>query len=205
MAIEQYAVVAAGLDALKDLESLDGDIVLAARRAINKTLDHERAVAAKEIRRQVNFPAKYVSPSDGRLAVNRRPTDASLEGSIRAQGRATSLARFSLSRDPSVARRLSGVNVAVKPGLARFMKRAFLVKLRAGNAITDTQNNLGLAVRLKPGEVLQHRRLKAKPLFPNVYLLYGPSVSQVFSTVAEDEAPKAADYLEAEFLRLLEL
>lgn len=205
MAIDQYAVVASGLDALKDLQSLDSDIVTAARMAINKTLDHERAVAARLIRRQINFPAAYVSPSQGRLAVYRRPTDASLEGSIRAQGRATSLARFAVSRDPSLARRLGGVNVAVKPGLARFVRKAFLVKLRAGNAITDTQANLGLAVRLKPGEVLRNRHLRAKPLFPNVYLLYSASVYQVFSSVAEDEAPNAVQYLEAEFLRVLEI
>jgi hypothetical protein len=39
----------------------------------------------------------------------------------------------------------------------------------------------------------------------NLYLLYGPSVSQVFAGVAQDISPDMADFLDAEFNRLMEL
>lgn len=84
------------------------------------------------------------------------------------------------------------------------MKGSFLVKLKSGNAKTDTQFNLGLAIRLKPGERLRNKTSMTQ-LDHNVYLLYGPSVDQVFRTVREDIAPDTASFLEAEFRRLLDI
>ena len=72
------------------------------------------------------------------------------------------------------------------------MDQAFLVRLK--------NNNIGLAVRLKPGEVLQNSE-KAVRLDNNVYLLYGPSVDQVFRSVADDKTPKILSDVTAEFLR----
>lgn len=201
-----YGLVVEGLDSLKDIEGLDERQLQAARRAINATLDRTRAAAARLIRSQVNLPASYVSPAQGRLAVVRRASAGSLEGTIRAQGRATSLARFATSRDPAVARRAGGVSVQVKPGAAQFMKRAFLVRLRSGSASTDSNGNLGLAIRLKPGETLKNKAIKARPLFNNVYLLYGPSVYQIIDNSAEDKLfPDAEAYLSDEYFRQLDL
>jgi hypothetical protein len=39
----------------------------------------------------------------------------------------------------------------------------------------------------------------------NVYLLYGPSVDQVFRTVAGEVAPDALNFLEDEFFRMINL
>jgi hypothetical protein len=62
---------------------------------------------------------------------------------------------------------------------------------------------LGLAVRLKPGEVPNFKRKDGNPLeiFPNVYLLYGPSVAQAFDLVAKEIAPDVTSELAKEFQR----
>lgn len=200
-----YGFVVEGLDSVKDIENLDERIIRSARQAINRTLDHSRTAASRRIRAQVSFPAKYLSPGDQRFYVNQRPSQTVLEGRIRAQGRATSLARFALSRSTSMAKRLGGVNVAVHPGSAHFMRGAFLLQLRGANSALDTQANLGLAIRLKPGQTLRNKRLREKQIFPNVYLLYGPSVYQVFETVRQQIAPESAEFLETEFLRISRL
>ena len=121
--------------------------------------------------------------------------------------RNTSLARF-VRGSPKVGKQ--GVYVAVSPGKARFMKRAFLIKLPQGsNPITDTQHNLALAMRLKRGETLQNKST-ARRIASGLYVLYGPSVDQVFRNredtgVAIDLIPELEDDLQAEFLRQLNL
>jgi hypothetical protein len=196
-----YAFAVEGLDTLKNIENLPQQVITAARQAINKTLDHARTESARRIALQVNFSAQYLSPGEGRLAVARRATDAKLEGAIVGRHRPTSLARFATSSAPN---KHSGVTVVVKPGGARFMRRAFLIRLRSGATLTDTKFNLGLAIRLKPGESITNKREMVK-LSGNLYLLYGPSVDQVFRTVREDIGPDALNILESEFLRLMDL
>ena len=196
-----YTIVLEGLDATADLAALTPKLTEAARQAINRTLDRTRTQAAREIRRQVAFPASYLSPSGERLVVSKRASDTNLEGVISGRWRATSLARFAKNTDPKAARRRGGVTVTIKPGSAKFMKGAWLVRLRAGSEKTDTQFNLGLAMRLKPGETLRNSR-GAVRLDNNVWLLYGPSVSQVFTTVRDDLTPETLDFLEKEFERL---
>jgi len=201
MSNDTYVVAVDGLSALRDLETIPNAVKRAALQAVNKTVTRTRTSSARAMREQVKFPARYLSGEDGRLAITKRATAESLEGSITGRFRPTSLARFVTSG--AVGRR-TGVRIEVAPGFAKFMRRAFLIRLRAGTADLDTTSNLGLAIRLKPGERIENKK-KMIQMSGNLYLLYGPSVSQVFATVAEDEAPGAADYLEAEFLRLMEL
>lgn len=197
----QYAVLVEGIESLKDFEDLPANIQRATSQAINKTLDRLRTEAARAVQKQVNLPASYVSPQNGRLAVNRRASPSNLEGSVLARGRATSLARFAVNRGADKG----DVVVAVKPGGAVHLKKAWLIKLRSGPN-SDNLGNLGLAVRLKPGENINNRHLAAKPLFPNVYLLFGPSVYQLVNNIADDKlAPDAADFLQSEVERLLDL
>ncbi len=197
----QYALVVDGIESMRDFESLPAEVQRAASRAVNRTLDRLRTDAAALVRKQVNLPASYVSPSQGRLAVNRRASTSNLEGSVRARGRATSLARFATNRSAGPGE----VTVMVKPGGAVHLKRAWLIKLRSGPN-SDNLGNLGLAVRLKPGQSISNRHLASKPIFPNVYLLFGPSVYQIINNAAEDKlGPDAASFLEGEFLRLLDL
>lgn len=202
---DNWAVFVDGLDELKRFDGADQRIRLAAARAINRITRDGRVEIARDIRQQVNFPASYVSPSQKRLYVSEQATSGRLEGKITARGRATSLARF-VQGNP---RRGQGVRVEVAPGQSRFMRRAFLLRLPQGRSDVDTRYNMGLAIRLKAGETLRNKA-EVRRLSKGLYLLYGPSVNQVFrandgSGVATDLAPKLTDDLADEFLRLVEV
>lgn len=197
-----FVVVVEGLSALKSIADIPANIRLNAVRAVNKTLDRTRTSSARAIRMQVAFPAEYLGANRGRLTVSRRATNNALEGSITGYHRPTSLARFASGSTARKGMKAEGVRVEVKPGVARLMRRAFLIKLPAGN--TDTKSNLGLAIRTREGQ-RPSKAFRPARLGKNLWLLYGPSVDQVFKTVSSDEAPGAADYLEAEFLRLMDV
>lgn len=180
---------------------------LAAVRALNNAARDGRAQAARLIRANVAFPASYVSPGDKRLYVSKQATRGDLEAKITARGRATSLARF-IKGNPTP--NAAGVYVEVQPHRTVHLKRAFVIKLPQGkNSVTDTAHNLGLAVRLRPGQALRNK-VSARRVASGLYVLYGPSVSQVFranddSGVANEMAPGVADHLVAEFMRLLKV
>jgi hypothetical protein len=206
---DTYGVFVEGITNLNEFDSLKDEIKLWAAQAINKTAERGRTRAAREIRDQVNFPASYVSPSSKRLFVSKKAQRSDLEARIRARTRATSLARFVTGSTTPSKLTQDGVRVEVHPGKARFLKRAFLIRLRAGTADLDTRSNLGLAVRLKPGEVLRNKS-DVRKLDRGLYLLYGPSVDQVFrardgSGVANEIAPDLSVMMEQEFLRLVDL
>ena len=195
-----YALFIEGLDELKDLgEQVDPQIMRAAYRAINATADRTRTASAEEIRRQVNFPASYLRPSSGRLSVTRRASSSNLEAIITGRRRATSLARFVTSGTAGK----KGASVAVKPGRNVELPNAFLMKLRSGSDI-DTKNNLGLAIRTERGK-RPDAAYKPVRIADGLWLLYGPSIDQVFRTVRQDVTPDAEKYLASEFTRLLDL
>lgn len=202
---EAYILAIEGLADLKDLDGLDDRITRAASRSINEAARYGYREIGEHIRREVNFPKNYLTGKDGRMRISKYASEGSLEASISARTRPTSLARFvTSSLQVGGAKRTEGVRVEVKRGSAVRLKRAFLVKLRAG-ASTDTQSNLGVAIRVKPGTKLRSSSA-AKRLADNLYLLYGPSVQQAFMRnsgkgVASDEAANIADFLEREFLR----
>src|SRR5690625_6863150 len=104
-----------------------------------------------------------------RLQITQYAQGRHLLGTILGTDRSTSLARFS-----SGAKRLS---VQVAPGRRKRMGRAFLLPLRGGN--------IGLALRLKPGERLRNKK-RVTQVSKNLYLLYGPAVNNVFDDVAEE-------------------
>jgi hypothetical protein len=193
------------LDLLDGLD--DASRRLAAVRAVNKVARDARAYGARMIRDQVNLPARYLSEQEKRFFVSKQATRGSLEAKITARGRATSLAQF-VSGSAKVGK--TGVYVEVKPGRARFMRRAFLIKLpQGGSPVTDTKFNLGLAMRLRPGETINNK-LQARRVEKGLYVLYGPSVSQVFRAndgegVANEIGPRTADRLADEFIRLIGL
>ena len=165
----------------------------AAVMSINQVVERDGlAMMRSDINSQVAFPTGYLK-NDGRLSVTRRAREGSLEAVITARDRPTSLARFTSGQTPASTRK-GGVTVEVKRCKTVHMKNAFLVNLKNGN--------LGLAVRLKPGESLANKT-NGKPvmLAKNVYLLYGPSVDQVFQTVAEESLPELGTMVSKEFLR----
>lgn len=186
------------------LEGLDNESRRrAASRAINKIAKQARAEFARRIIAQVNLPSSYVSPSSERLYVSGFASPSNLEAEITARGRATSLARF-VTSSAGVGRK--GVRVSVARGRTQELPGAFLMKLRSGKD-TDSRFNMGLAVRLRPGQRLRNT-LAAKRIAQNLYLLYGPSVAQVFENNAgtgekHDYSPEIAQKLHDEFVRLL--
>ena len=157
-----------------------------------------RAAVAED----VNFPPGYVN--NDRLGITSRATPSRLEVVITARQRATSLIRF--SRDATFHRkgaaRPQGVSVEVHRGAVKKMRNAFPVRLRRGASLTSDNFNLGLAMRLKPGETISNKKT-AVQLDRNVVLMYGPSVDQVFRDVAADPAvvDPVLDRIENEFLR----
>lgn len=200
-----FAVFVEGLSSLQDVNLLQDDIRFAASRAVNKITRDSRTSAARRIGREVNFPNNYLNPAAKRLFVSHHATPNKLEGRITARSRPTSLARFVRGQP----RKGQGVHVEVKPGKARFMRRAFLIRLPAGSGPIDTKFNMVLAMRLRPGESLANKK-QARRIEKGLYLLYGPSIDQVFLSkagrgVADDMEPEVLDNLEEEFYRLLDL
>lgn len=196
--MEGYAV-AVHSAALDDFDLSQPAIAQAASRAINRTTERFRAASARMIRSQVAFPPSYLAPSNNRLTIDKHAKAEDLSAYIRGRHRPTSLARFATTARAGGAR---GARVTVQPGLARFLPRAFFIPLRSGN--TDTKNNVGLAIRLPAGQV---PKIAFKPTLigKGLWLLYGPSVDQVFDDVADEVGPEAADYLGEEFFRQMRL
>lgn len=192
-----YVVAVEGLsETIASIDEMPASVLRFARMAINTTVKRSRTLASRRIRDQVSFSATYLADGNGRLSITKSATDNDLEARIRGRFRPTSLARFATSSSSR------GVRVRVKPGSSDLMRRAFLMRLRAGTDI-DTKSNQGLAIRLQPGERIANKRQMIQ-VSGNLYLLYGPSVDQVFSSVVEELAPETSDILEAEFLRLLD-
>lgn len=158
--------------------------------AINQVADRDGlALLKRDMREQVDFPPGYLE--NGRLKVVRRAVKGSLEAVIRGRDRATSLARFARGQNPGNTRG-RGVRVTVRGGRTQTLKGAFMVTLRNGNT--------GLAIRLKNGESPSFTQGAVK-LANNVYLLYGPSVDQVFRGVAEDRAGDISNMVTKQFFR----
>lgn len=173
-------------------------------RSINKTADRARTLASQDIREQVAFPASYLAPSAKRLFVSTKATKASpFEAVISGRDRPTSLARFTNQKPLGGGQRHRGgqVAVTVKPGVRRYIKRAFLITLN--------NSNVGLAVRTDGGP--PNNAYAPKEIGKNLWLLYGPSVDQVLSAASngggiyEEIVPATLDFLNDEFNRQLDL
>lgn len=180
-------------DVRKYFDELPSVAEKAAALSINQVVERDGlAMMRSEITSQVAYPSGYLQ-QDGRLSVTRKAREGSLEAVITGRDRPTSLARFATGQTPASTRK-GGVTIEVKRGRTVTMKKAFLVNLKNGN--------LGLAVRLKPGESLANKTYgKPVMLGKNVYLLYGPSVDQVFQTVAQESLPEIGAMVAKEFYR----
>lgn len=201
---DAYVIAVEGLSALRGLDAIPREIQTAALRAVNATADRAAVRSRRRVRDQVNFPARYLTGKDSsgrqRLGVSKRARGDDLEAIVTGRHRPTSLARFATGGRPGK----NGVTVQVAPGFARFMRRAFLIRLPAGKAAVETKSNLGLAIRLKPGERIEHKRRMVQ-VRGNLYLLYGPSIDQVVADAFDEQQDDNADFLEREFVRLVEL
>lgn len=173
----------------------------AASQAINSVLAGPGlAEYRKGISDQIELPTGYLN--NDRLGVTQKSTPSRLEGRITGRQRATSLARFATSG--SVGSR-GGVSVKVKKGGgSTFIKNAFKVRLKSGSTLDNDNFNVGLALRLKPGQTVSGKRDTSRMvrLDANVVLLYGPSIDQVLrNDVADAKTPEVVNKVATEFFR----
>lgn len=177
-------------DAIKFFEAVPEEAETAMVTAVNQVVQEDAMTKVRrDMRQQVAFPSGYLE--QGRLRIAKKARRGSVEAVIAGRDRATSLARFAPGQTPSTTRG-KGVKLTIKPGQTKQFNRLFMVKLRNGNQ--------GVAVRLKPGETLNNSE-SAVRLADNVYLLYGPSVDQVFRGVAQQNVPFILEKLQDKFLR----
>lgn len=192
-----------GLDEQKERFERMPDVAnTAARIAINDTVALAKREGSKLIPKEISFKAGYLQDN---LNITRKASDRRLEAELTGRDRATSLARF-IKGNPTVGRRTKGASIKVNvspEGGTRNIVDAFLIRLRAGKQAVSDAFNIGLAIRLKPGERVRNKR-EMVAHSKGLYLLYGPSVAQVFDDVAEDMEPMLSDHCEEEFVRQFE-
>ena len=201
-------IEAVGLHDLKKFYDLaPREATVSARVAINETAQRKGLPLARAaMAAQVNFPRGYFGEINRtgkpNFGIEYRARDNSLEAGIAGRQEPTSLSRFSPERvrfRQGRHARGTPINVTVHPGRTRELKHAFFLRLKNGN--------IGLGIRLKDGQSLTNtvgaKIITDGPL-KGVALLYGPSVDQVFRTVAVDISPEVLDALTVEFLRQFE-
>lgn len=198
---DSYAVYVEGLLGLDEIEHLPDNIKQAAHRAVIYATRRARTESGRLMRERISWTATYLTGQGGKLEISLPGRDGPIEGSISAKFRPTSLARFVTgAKTPWKA----GVSLHVGPAY-RTSKRMFIVPLRQGSFnISEDRRNIGLAIRLNNGETISGK-YNMHQFSKGLYLLSGPSVAQVFYSVAEDVKSDAAEWLRDEFERQMNL
>ncbi len=165
-------------------------------QVVNDVARKQRAEAAKRIRSEINLPSRLLAPKAGQLFISKFARPGVPVAIIKASSRPRSLARFSRSLPRS-----KGALVQVKPGQARYMRKAFFVNLRGGARV-----NRLLAIRLRPGDRIRNKKKQPARSRTGLTFLHGPSVQQAFIAnsghgVARDITPETLVMLEREYLR----
>ncbi len=160
----------------------------AAQLAVNDAARFGEAAASRQMRDEVKFTRGYLK-QEGRFGVRRFASKNNLEAVISGRDRGTSLARF---RKTAIRfGRQAGVKIKVSASkAAKKLDSAFFMRLN--------NDNVGLAVRVKTGSTLHNSR-GAVELGKGLYLLYGPSVNQVFQGVAADVVDDIGDKAQKRF------
>lgn len=189
-----FVIAMEGIDEL-NLNNQSARIDRVVSMAVNRATERGRAWIAADMQDQVNFPTHYLSKNARRLTTFGYATPDAPERSIIGRSEPTSLARF-VTGTPTKGRPIS---VQVKPGQTRTIGNSFIINLR--------NNNKGLAMRLPNGQ-RPSGAYKPRRLASGLWLLYGPSVDQVFRGILqrEDRSYKQIEnFLHDEFLRLMDL
>lgn len=189
------------LDAISYFQQLPETAEKAAALAINQVAQRGALpLIRSDIMSEVAFPRDYLTAD--RLGITKYANPSNLEATITARHRPTSLARFASGQAIGSKAKI-GVVVRVGNGKRRVMRNAWLVRLAQGEPGSQDGFNIGLAIRLKPGESIRNKRdNRVAWLVPNqVALLYGPSVDQVFQQVSGDVAEPVGKMVADEFLR----
>jgi len=194
----------AGLSAIEKLfKGAEGTLAASAADAINDAIQFARRLEVKNTRAEFNPTAFSLGYLNDRIAVRRKASAGDLEAVVTAYDRPTSLARFS-NTPRTFGRQRRSPRVKVKRNSSNdSMQGAFFVRLRRGSAAVTAENsNVGLAIRLSPGQAIANKR-NMVPFGGGVYLLYGPSVGQIARTGFENIAPEVQARLGNDFMRHL--
>lgn len=188
-------------DAIQYFERIPDVSARAARLSINQVATRGGMRLAQDaMYDEAAFPKGYLSGD--RLYVSKYASESDLEAVIVGRKRATSLARFASGQALGSTAR-AGVRVQVKNGSSVHLRRAWLVRLRRGASLDEDNYNIGLAVRVKPGESIAGKYSEHSSwLVPGaVALLYGPSVDQIFRDVAGQISEPIGQMVADEFFR----
>lgn len=165
-------------------------------RVINRVAQKTLTASRREIVSQVSLTAAYVRErmdlslaNPGRMfaviTARRRPTRLATYGA-RQLTRAAKTAKGDVMRSIAAGRKQAGVSVKVKRagGGRKQMRGAFFIPLRRGRGDLGA-NGMGVFIRTGTGrDAIKH--------------LYGPSVDQVFRSVADRAVPKVMQELRDE-------
>lgn len=172
------------------------ELTESARIAINATARWALKKARDDMNGNVNFPSGYLN--EDRLRVSRFASNETLEAAIFARFEPTSLARFAVDSGSK-----NGIMVNVKRGKAPVrIKKGFLWGLKKGSVRTG---NTGLVIRSEGKPNGAYKPKEVGDRWPNLWLVYGPSVYQVFRNSMSKFQPEVQDKLELEFDRQLQL
>ena len=179
---------------LRDLGDAAGRI---SADVVNDTVDFAFDRSKELILDDVMFPSGYLELGNN-FQIKQRATESKPVASITARHRATSLARFVVGSPQPYAR--GGVKIRIRRGGATHMRNAWVTGLNKGNR--------GVATRVRPGGTIPGRKKGTRGLpvlrkdeRGTTYLLYGPSVNQVFEDVSGDVKPEVAEYMSDQFFR----
>lgn len=162
----------------------------AARISINDTARWALKFFRDDMYRRVNFPAGYLEKED-RLSISRFASNSKLEADIFSRSEPTSLARFAVDAGNN-----QGIMVNVKRGsMPKRIRKGFIFGLKSGDV---RKGNTGLVIRSegKPSGAYKPKELRQ---FPNLWLVYGPSVYQVFRMSMDRYQPEVQRQLEDRF------
>lgn len=169
----------------------EAKLVEAARMAINDTTKWALTHVRKDMYSHVRFPSGYLEQGD-RLKIGRMASNNLLEATINSRFEPTSLARFALDAGSK-----NGIMVSVKVGGSpKRIKKGFIWGLKRGDV---RRGNVGLVVRSEGKPEGAYKPKEVGDKWPNLWLLYGPSVYQVFRESMDRYAPEVTEYLNDRF------
>lgn len=177
----------------------------ALRLAVNAASLHGARMAKKQMIAEVNRTSAYIgNPKNlnAKLAVVKTAKAGDLESIVQANHRAASLAGFSNS-PVSFGKPRTPIRVRVGRSKTVELKRAFFIRLKRGATLSEDNYNLGIAMRLKPGEKVNNKNVHVSGN-SRYAVLYGPSVEQMFNRITPEIADDVLAYAEREFLRQFE-
>lgn len=177
-------------DAISLFTFVGGNTDEAMRVAINKTTPKVKTRSSSEIRSQVRLTAGYV----GDKIVVTKATRQKLEARIKTPSRGLLLSKFSTDTQVS-GEKVSWLLPPPQP------PRGIRVKVKpSGETKSPGPTTFYMVLPVSRALAIVKRKTVAGPRGGKIDVLYGPSISQVFSDVKDDVVPFANAELTAQLL-----